>query len=243
MINTEATILEVHVQDEIKVKSDTVIVTIQAGNSGKVYESYESASKNGVGIVNGIINLLDCMGFNVKNEVKLGAKSIRPEYQYSNVSKEHIEKSKGNIKETETKHVRTLLGYSFSQRIVLKTSSDNTSIAKLYCKLLDNSDIESVDVAYTTENVEDYKDILVSNLIKKAKRKAEVIAKAADLKVLQIKEIKQVDKYSSVAFMNSCSMNEYDFRNCTEDVENILNIKSNEDTILKDELHVTFYIG
>lgn len=243
MINTEATVLEVHVQDEIKVKSDTVIVTIQAGNSGRVYESYESASKNGVGIVNGITNLLDCMGFNVKNEIKLGAKSIRPEYQYSNVSKEHIEKSKGNIKETETKHVRTLLGYSFSQRIVLKTSSDNTSIAKLYCKLLDNSDIESVDVAYTTENVEDYKDILVGNLVKKAKRKAEVIAKAADLKVLQIKEIKQVDKYSSVAFMNSCSMNEYDFRSCTEDVENILNIKSNEDTILKDELQVTFYIG
>ena len=244
MINTEATILEVNVQDEVKVKPDTVIVTIQAGNSGKVYESYESASKNGIGIVNGITNLIDFMGFNVKNEVKLGSKSIRPEYQYSNVSKEHIEKSKGNIKETETKHVRTLLGYSFSQRIVLKTSSDNTSIAKLYCKLLDNSDIESVDVTYTAENVEDYKDILVSNLIKKAKRKAEVIAKAADLKVLQIKEIKQVDKYSSVAFMNSCSMNEYNFRCSTEDdVENILNLKSNEDNILKDELQVTFYIG
>ena len=44
--------------------------------------------------------------------------------------------------------------------------------------------------------------------------------------------------------MNSCSMNEYNFRCSTEDdVENILNLKSNEDNILKDELQVTFYIG
>lgn len=243
MINTEVTVLEVCVQDEIRVKPDTVIVTIQAGNSGKAYESYESASKNGIGIVNGIINLLDCMGFNTKNDVKLGVKNIKPEYQYSNVSREHIAKSEDNVKETQTKHVRTLLGYSFSQRIVLKTSSDNTSIAKLYCKLLDNFDIESVDVTYTAENIEDYKDILVGNLVKKAKRKAEIIAKAADLKVLQIKEIKQAERYASTAFMNSCSMNEYNFRSCTEDVENILNIKSNEDTILKDELQVAFYIG
>lgn len=99
-------------------------------------------------------------------------------------------------------------------------------------------------MTYTAENIEDYKDILVGNLVKKAKRKAEIIAKAADLKVLQIKEIKQAERYASTAFMNSCSMNEYNFRSCTEDaVENILNLKSNEDSILKDEMQVTFYIG
>lgn len=47
MINTEATILEVNVQDEVKVKPDTVIVTIQAGNSGKVMKVMNRQVKMG----------------------------------------------------------------------------------------------------------------------------------------------------------------------------------------------------
>lgn len=245
-MSNNRTLVEINVKDSIQVKSDTVLLKIAVGSKEKTYDSYERASKIGTEMVNNILNTIKSYGFNIKKEIKIAGKNISPKYEYSKTTKENE-----NGKATETKYNNILLGYVFYQNIILKTSSSNANIAKLYCDISSNKNIESVNVSYTTEKLEKYKDKLTKKLVKKAKRKAEIIAEAAGLKVIQIKEIKQGNSYNSSIYMNSCCLDECEYDsecelsndNYENYVQTVLDVKENENKELEDTLYASFYIG
>ena len=88
------------------------------------------------------------------------------------------------------KYDRVFLGYDFTHELKLEFPKDNTLLEKVLSALATSSIKPSFKILYTVRDQEALKNELLGNAVSDAAKKADVLAKAANVK---LKEIQTID--------------------------------------------------
>jgi uncharacterized protein YggE len=127
------------------------------------------------------------------NELNTKVNSLSKALRKVGISKDDIHSSNYSINK-EFKHnyktgEKKFLGFKVSHKITLQTSADTKSVNNVFNAIIKSlSDVE-LNLSFGIKNPENSKDEMLTNAIKDAKKKAEVIASAAGVELGDILSI------------------------------------------------------
>ena len=241
--NNNDTILLISVSDNLKVKPDTAVMNIIIGNrdDNDLCNTYEEASKIGAEKMANLVSTIKNLGVQ-QDYIKVNRLIVSP--VYTNVTNKKENNSLFGSKESETSYSKKLIGYSYNSKIILKIPVSEANIAKVYCKMASDESAKSVCIDYILVDTETWHDKLLEKIIEKARHKAEIIAKASDMKVDKIKNINLNPRnrgFGSVLKMNSFECDDCSFdESFEENISTSLDIMANSEQEISENLEISF---
>lgn len=158
-----------------------------------------SALKRGVEVLDSVISALS----KFTNNISIGNK-------YTREHKTQVADKQGG--RVSYKYVKD--GYTFYSTVFVKFSSSFKDIDSLFCTLESLEECCTVNVSYSISDEEKYKNILLTKLVRTAKDKAEILAKASERKLGKIVEITNTSErhysYNSDSCLRMCNSVSYE---------------------------------
>ena len=154
----------------VSLKPDITIITLQMTD---VCDKYEDCLESSVFALNEVKWALEKVGIN-KKDVKT---------TYFNVDAYYESHYENGIHESIFK------GYRYHQTVKFEFDIDNTLLGKVLYEIGQLSISPELSINYGIKDVEDAKNKLLSNAVKDAQKKAEIIANAANVELDQILDI------------------------------------------------------
>lgn len=191
----------------------------------KVLPTYEEALKAAAEDVNIVKNELAKIGFD-KQDLKTTSFDV-------NLHHESTKDKDGNYKSV-------FKGYRYSQRLRFSFDANNETLGKVLYTISKLPMSPDFDMYYSVKDTESAKQVLLSNAIKDARKKAEVIAIAANIGLGEVLDINY--SWASIEFVgrhyDMCVTNNY-----ACDVAGSLDVDIEPDDITKsDSVTVTYKI-
>lgn len=188
--------IKLKVSDTMYVKPDELNISIGVD----ILETDRtSALKRGVEVLDNVVNTLS----KFTDNINIGNK-------YTRVYKTQVADKQGGI--TSYKYVKD--GYVFNSTVFVKFSSSFKDIDNLFCTLENLEECCTVNVSYSISDEENYKDILLTKLVRTAKDKAEILAKASGRRLGKIIEITNTSErhysYESDSCLRMCDSVSYE---------------------------------
>lgn len=204
------TVLSMTISDELVVKMNKLDLIVTVSEVG---DDYKSAMKNGSEKNKKILDM-----FQNLQDSFVKVKSVTVEPIIDNI--EEIKKSNifGNTQ--EIKKVKKVIGYSYRSIIVLTFDAYSEAIVDSYTKLITSGLIDNVTHNYYLDDEESNKDLLLINLVEKAKKQAEIISSGFGYKIDRICSIDKSVSKVTINYSSQSSFSDYDegdFDCCLDD--------------------------
>ena len=198
-------------------KPEITIINLEFERKFKKYEEAVAASALDL---TSTIEALTKIGFS-KEVLKTSYFSIKPNFEY--ISENGINKNKQ-------------VGYKYEQALTFSFKISNELLSKVIITLTTLETNPKINISYALEDIKKAKDLVTEECVKNAINTAKVLAKAANVELCEILEIKPCldddDYYDSSCRNMTCSSFEIDF-----------NLDINPcDLKLKDKIKITFKI-
>lgn len=234
--------IKLTVSDSLEVKPDILKIIISVKAKSKTYEDAMSLGTRKVSAIKNIVTKYN------KDLSCMAVKSIQVLPNYINV-----EKKDKNLFGSTSAIEKKLVNFDYSSGVEIKITPDTEFVSKLYADLLmfDSSCRVVFKYNLSNEGREKYEDELLSNLVKKARRKADIVAENSNCVV---DKLLCVDKEIRVSTVNFTSYDcDDDFGFCEDDcgdfsstvqntVSNMLDLNNIEPVVLRDSLNIEFSI-
>ena len=234
--------IKLTVNDSLEVKPDILKIIISVKAKSKTYEDAMSLGTRKVSAIKNIVTKYD------KDLSCMAVKSIQVLPNYINV-----EKKDKNLFGSTSAVEKRLVNFDYSSGVEIKITPDTEFASKLYADLLmfDSSCRVVFKYNLSNEGREKYEDELLSNLVKKARRKADIVAENSNCVVDKLLCVDKEIRVSTVSFTSyDC---DDDFCFCEDDcgdfsstvqntVSNMLDLNNIEPVVLRDSLNIEFSI-
>lgn len=137
----------------------------------KVIEDYNEAMTYAVNATNEMTGIVTRAGFH-SSDLKTLSWNIETSYEY--YSDEH------------NNHNKRFAGYAYSHKFVVEFDMESKRIGDILNEIIDSQLVPEVRIEYVVSDVERYREELLITAIEDSRHKAEVIAKASDVKLEEI---------------------------------------------------------
>jgi len=121
------------------------------------------------------------------NELNTKINSLSKALRKVGISKDDIHSSNYNISKEYEHNYQTrekkFIGYKVSHTITLQTDADTKSVNKVFNAIIKSLDDVELNLSFGIKNPEEYKDLMISDAIKDAKSKAELMANASEVEL------------------------------------------------------------
>lgn len=181
--------ITVQVSDSISVAPDTIVMFLNVNYKGK---QHKDCFNNGVDYCKKVLDVVS----KYTNRTEIGNK-----YVYED--KKRVETKKGD--KITTYYRRN--GFIFNTLITAKFSSDFDELDDLVKDLEEFNEYCTLNFSYCLEDAEKYKNDLLKHLVKLAKTKADVLAKASNLTIAGVDSIQYNKPSFDTAVYGMRSMN------------------------------------
>lgn len=131
--------------------------------------------------------------------------SLQPEVGRARVNTiyDRVQSKEGNIFSSNTVTSTRVSGYEYINNISVKVPLSFNDYNDLI-KTLSSLGYSKMSLDYSVDDIEKYKNILLENMVKKAREKADIIAKAAGTEIIGVVKVDYSIKQYAVSFTNDC---------------------------------------
>lgn len=200
--------IKLTVSDSLQVMPDKLSLLVKVKFTE---ESYEDALSVGTSKTEKVKEVLT--KYNVeKGSIKIKSIKVEPVIDYE--EQESVDSS-GTRKR---KNHCIISGYEYSANLSVTFDVGDERAVKLYTELFVLDGGVKVEHKYFVSDTSRYEDELLEQLVKKARRKANILATASGYKVVEVTRISQQVKQSDFDFTNSCFT-----MSCIDELEMVTN--------------------